>query len=134
MVTREGVIVVVCLLCMWGIYSFMQSQQRASLIKPFQAEVVKRNRPRVIDFYATWCGPCQSYVPTVAAVEAIYGDRVDFERRNIDDSANQALVRGYGVHAIPCTILINRRGEVVNRLVGAVDQDTLDKAVGSIIY
>lgn len=67
-------------------------------------------RPIVLDFWATWCGPCRKYAPIFQSVERVYGRKADFYKVNIDENENLAMA--FGIHSIPTTIVIyNKSGD-----------------------
>ena len=80
----------------------------------FESEVLKSDKPVLVDFNADWCGPCKMLAPTMDAIAA---DRDDIKvvSINIDDEDERA--EKYEVFSIPCVVVI-RNGEEVNRSVG----------------
>jgi thioredoxin 1 len=82
----------------------------------FDAEVLKADKPAIIDFWAEWCAPCRQISPIIKELAAEYGDRVKIVKMDIDSSPNTP--GQYGVRAIP-TILAFKDGEVVQQIQGA---------------
>jgi thioredoxin 1 len=86
-------------------------------------EAVNGNRPVLVDFWATWCGPCQFMLPIFDKLAKKYGDKVAFGRLNVDD--NQGVAMRFDVYAIP-TFIIFMNGKAVDRAVGAVGEKGLE--------
>jgi thioredoxin 1 len=89
--------------------------------------------PTLIDFYATWCGPCQMLAPTLKAVKDRLGDRVVILKIDVDK--NQELAASYQVRGVP-TLMLYQRGKQLWRQSGllsteAIVQVILDKAATS---
>jgi len=74
-----------------------------------------RTQPALVDFWASWCGPCVVLTPTFERLAAQYGNEITFAKVNVDELP--ALADRFGVRSIP-TLLLFRNGEVVERLVG----------------
>ena len=69
----------------------------------------------LVDFWATWCGPCKMLAPTIDAIATEYKDRVVVGKVDVDE--HEALARRLGIMSIP-TLLLFKDGEVVEKLVG----------------
>ncbi len=82
----------------------------------FEAEVLKSEKPAVIDFWAEWCAPCRQISPIFKDLAERYGDRVNIVKMDIE--ANPNTPAQYGVRAIP-TILAFKNGQVIEQLQGA---------------
>ena len=83
----------------------------------FDAEVLQSELPVLVDFWATWCGPCMMLGPIVAEVAAEYAGRVKVGKVNVDNAPE--LAARYGIMSIPALLLF-RKGEVVRTSVGFV--------------
>lgn len=84
----------------------------------FEEEVLKSEKPVLVDFYADWCGPCKMLSPIVEQV-ATENEDIKVCRINIDEE--QDLAVKYGIMSIP-TLVVIKNGEEVNRVVGVVDK------------
>ena len=83
----------------------------------FDTEVLQSELPVLVDFWATWCGPCMMLGPIVAEVAAEYAGRVKVGKVNVDNAPE--LAARYGITSIPALLLF-RKGEVVRTSVGFV--------------
>ncbi len=88
----------------------------------FEQEVIKSDKPVLVDFWAEWCGPCRQLSPIIDELAAEYGDKVTIAKVNIDDSPEAPSK--YGVRGIP-TMIFFKNGEAVATKVGAVQKTKL---------
>ncbi len=94
-------------------------------------EITAGTIPTLVDFYATWCGPCRTMHPILDRLAATLGDRVTILRYDIDDPQNAQLVADHNVRSVP-TIVIYRAGKVAWRGSGVVSADHLADTIARI--
>ncbi len=97
----------------------------------FDNEVLKSGTPVLVDFSATWCGPCKALAPTLESLSQDYQGKVKFVMVDIDEARNTAV--RFNVMSVP-TVMIFRGGEVVGQVVGNRPRtdiaNLLDNALG----
>ncbi|MFH0864346.1 MAG: thioredoxin [Candidatus Gottesmanbacteria bacterium] len=96
----------------------------------FENEVLKADKPVLVDLYADWCGPCQMYGPIIEELAKEMGDKIKVGKMNVDQ--NQTIPSKYGVMSIPTTLIVNK-GQVVKQLVGAQTKETLINDINTLI-
>lgn len=92
-------------------------------------EIIKDSRPTVVDFYATWCGPCRRQIPIIDNFKAKMGDEVNVVKVDVDEE--QELADRYRIRSVP-TIMIFKNGEVVWRASGIQSHTDLMVALNGI--
>jgi thioredoxin 1 len=83
----------------------------------FETEVIKSDKPVLIDFWAVWCGPCKMIAPTVEEIAKEFEGKIKVCKLDVDSNPQTAMK--YGIRSIP-TLLIVKGGQVVEQMVGAV--------------
>lgn len=90
----------------------------------FESEVIKSDLPVLVDFWATWCGPCRMIAPAVESVSTEYADKIKVGKVNVDEQMEIAVK--YNIEVIP-TLLLFKDGQVVNKSVGLLTKEEIVK-------
>lgn len=93
-------------------------------------KLISQDKPILLDFYADWCGPCQSLLPTVEKLSEEYQGKVEIQKVNVD--TNNELASEFGVRSIPALFFI-QDNKVVDRVTGLVPEKQLRQKLDNLL-
>ena len=96
----------------------------------FEAEVLKSEKPVLVDFWAPWCGPCKAIAPIIDELSQDFSGKLKFAKFNVDESP---ITPGkYGIRAIP-TLIVFKDGEVSEQITGMVAKAKLEESINNVL-
>lgn len=96
----------------------------------FDAEVLKSETPVLVDFWASWCGPCRAIAPVVEELSEQYAGKIKVAKLNVDESPKTP--GQYSIRAIP-TLIMFKGGQVADQITGAVSKSHIEQALQKLL-
>jgi thioredoxin 1 len=96
----------------------------------FESQVLKADKPVLVDFWANWCGPCLAIAPVVEELAGEYDGKVMVAKMDVDKSP--ATPGKYGIRAIP-TLILFKDGQIVEQITGAVGKAVIESAINKAL-
>jgi len=98
--------------------------------KNFSEDVLKSQKPVLVDFWAEWCMPCQMITPIIQEIADEFGEKIKIGKLNVDE--NPLISTTFSVDAIP-TIILFKNGKIVQRFIGVQPKEIIVGIINSII-
>jgi thioredoxin 1 len=96
----------------------------------FEKDVLKSDKPVLVDFWAAWCAPCRRVAPILEQIQAEHGDKLEIVKLNVDENPETAM--RYQVTSIPAMKLYSG-GEVVKTVIGAKPKPAIEADLASVL-
>jgi thioredoxin 1 len=96
----------------------------------FEGEVVKSDKPVLVDFWAEWCMPCRMLAPTIDELAEQYAGKIKVGK--VDTDANRETATSYQINAIP-TVILFKNGEIAQKFVGVTPKKQFEQAIDAVV-
>ncbi len=96
----------------------------------FKSEILDSDKVALVDFWATWCGPCMMLGPVIEELAGDYEGKAVIAKLNVDE--NPAIAAQFGIRSIPALLLF-KNGKVVDQMLGALPKNQISKKIDELI-
>ena len=94
--------------------------------------VLAEGKPLVLDFWATWCGPCRMIAPIIEALAEEYAGQVNIGKVDVEDEGAEGLVSKFKIRNVP-TVLFIKDGQMVDKIVGAAPRNMYEDKIKAML-
>jgi thioredoxin 1 len=96
----------------------------------FENDVIKSDKPSIVDFWAEWCGPCRMIAPIFEELSKEYSGKINFYKMNVDE--NNQIPAKFGIRGIP-TLILFKGGKILDQIVGGVPKEHISKLLNKAL-
>ena len=135
--------IIIAVLCALGLVSALDAQEKKGVMtlssKEFKTKVYDiaaknpeylGSKPAIVDFYASWCGPCRAISPVLEELAKEYGDKIVIYKVDVD--ASRDIAQAFGIRSIPAVLFIPMKGEA-QMTVGGRSKEDVKKQIDTIL-
>ena len=135
--------IIIAVLCVLGLVSALDAQEKKGVMtlssKEFKIKVYDisaknpeylGSKPAIVDFYASWCGPCRAISPVLEELAKEYGDKIVIYKVDVD--ASRDIAQAFGIRSIPAVLFIPMKGEA-QMTVGGRSKEDFKKQIDTIL-
>lgn len=135
--------IIIAVLCALGLVSALDAQEKKGVVtlssKEFNTKVYDisaknpeylGSKPAIVDFYASWCGPCRAISPVLEELAKEYGDKIVIYKVDVD--ASRDIAQAFGIRSIPAVLFIPMKGEA-QMTVGGRSKEDFKKQIDTIL-
>ena len=135
--------IIIAVLCAFGLVSALDAQEKKGVMtlssKEFKTKVYDisaknpeylGSKPAIVDFYASWCGPCRAISPVLEELAKEYGDKIVIYKVDVD--ASRDIAQAFGIRSIPAVLFIPMKGEA-QMTVGGRSKEDFKKQIDTIL-